>query len=157
MDTDKYFNELIKRIENPLEFNILISLSELVENLSNAKKIELDDKLKIIGVSKKYFDIINDTTGWYSLSESGIELKESNKPYKKFEKRRKSKPMTNFQKWSLFLLIATPISGIFYQNKSLKSDYSTLKFQSESYKDSIVKLKERLEMYEEKTLKKPDL
>lgn len=92
MNTDKYFNELISRIENPLEFNILVTLSELVDNLTIDEKNELDDKLKTIGVSKGYFNIINDGTGWYALSELGIELKESNKLHKEFEKKRKSKP-----------------------------------------------------------------
>ena len=115
MNIDKYFNELIKRIENPSEFNILISLSELVENLTTDEKIELDDKLKIIGVSKGYFNIINDETGWYSLSELGIELKESNELYKKFEKKRNSKPMTKFEKWSLILVIVGIILGSFWK------------------------------------------
>tara|TARA_B110000259_G_C13859368_1_gene340192 strand:+ start:77 stop:607 length:531 start_codon:yes stop_codon:yes gene_type:complete len=93
MNKDKYFDKLINRIKNPLEFNILITLSELVDNLSTEEKIELDDELKIIGVSKRYFDIINDETGWYSLSEKGLKLKElgGQLEYKKYIEEKELK------------------------------------------------------------------
>lgn len=154
MNTDKHFDLLIDKIENPLEFNILISLSDSVKNLSTNEKISLDDELKIIGVSKGYFNIIREDTGWYSLTKKGIKLKEYSKGHKKFDKKLNLNPLD----W--YKIVAIVLSVIFfgfnfYQKQNydnLKSQYDSLKTKHDSCREKLSSSNNKLIINRDKTL-----
>ena len=162
MNEDKYFDKLINSIKNPLEFNILISLDESVKKLSNNEKFELDEKLKIIGVSNGYFNIIREDTGWYSLTTLGLELKESKKPYKKFKKNTKTKSMTRFEKWSLILVVVGIILASFwecydiYKSETVNNQFYRTNDSLKSKTYNKVEEKERTVLDTSKTKKASD-
>ena len=85
MTDEKYFVLLIHTIESPLEFSILRSLSNSTKDLSTEEKNILGEKLGLTGVSRGYFKVLNKDTGWYSLTEKGINLKDFEKGYVNYE------------------------------------------------------------------------
>lgn len=147
MNIEKLFDLLIDKIENPLEFNILITLHDSIETLSTNEKISLDDKLNVIGLSKGYFSIINEDTGWYSLTEKGIKLKEYSKGHIKFEKKINSKPLD----W--YKITAIVLSVIFFGfNFYQKQNYDDLKSQYYSCQKELSNSNNKLIVNRNKTL-----
>lgn len=149
MNIDKRFDLLIDKIEDPLEFNILVTLNKSIKTLSTNEKISLDDKLKAIGVSKEYFSIINEDTGWYSLTEKGIKLKEYSKGHIKFERKINSTPLD----W--YKITAIVLSVIFFGfNFYQKHNYDDLKSQHASLKSQYNLCQKELSDFNNKLIEK---
>lgn len=87
----RYFDIIIRELEDVSFFsvnNILIDNKHLKIDTKAEKEylFELSDKIKSFGISRGYF-LKNGDNGWMKLTKRGIDLKDSNKKFKKDSKQ----------------------------------------------------------------------
>jgi hypothetical protein len=83
---------------------------------------------------------VNDETGWYSLSELGIELKDSKKGYLKSEKWSKINPLDWYKIIVIILIVIFDSLNLYrkYDYNNLKPQYNFLKTINENSHNNIL-------------------
>ncbi len=124
------------------------------KNKDEVKKIlEIVNETKLFGMNNDLFEKYNDN-GWFSLTEKGKTLKQSNFGFVKFTK--KSKP----KKFDLYIIVPIILTVVFsslniyqkYDYRELKSNYDSLKLERDSLKQKWIDLNNNIVEYKVNTL-----
>lgn len=153
----KYFDFTVNNLSDPFE---IFSINNTVfdefnpESANEREKfLDLCDEIKSFGVNHGYFKIVGkpaNNSGYFKLTEKGIELRKFNKGHLKFERKSRKQPLTKYQKiyLSLFAIsILIAAIGIFKPNqnailkesKSKIKEYKNLRFKIENQSEFGIK------------------
>ena len=140
----KYFDLVIKNIDDVFAFSINNILFEYLNPKNQKEKeqfFEIVDEVKYFGKKNRYFDQFGkDDVGWFRLTDSGIELKDSKKGYLGFKKSSNKKPLDWYK---IIAIILTVIFGSFnlyqkYDYNNLKTQYNFLRTINENIVNNIL-------------------
>ncbi|WP_127142265.1 hypothetical protein [Flagellimonas marinaquae] len=117
-EVTKYFDFTVNKLSDP---SGLFSINNTLFDEFNPKSanereefLDLCDEIKSFGVNHGYFKIIGkpaNNSGYFKLTEKGIELKKFGKGHEKFQKGLKKEPLTRYQKIYLTFFILFGIIG----------------------------------------------
>jgi hypothetical protein len=144
----KYLDIVFKDITDFELVSINNPITKVLKHETKEERKKFFSVVESVELFAKNNDLIekNGNGGWFSLTEKGKELKQTDLGFEKFKNKSKKKVMTKFEKWSLILIALPIIINLIQWNYS-----STLKSELESCNSELDSLK--TELYSKKSIK----
>lgn len=137
-DIIRYFDFTVNSLSGPFESfsinNILFDELEPKSTSEREKFLDLCDSIKTFGVDHGYIKFIGkpaNNSGYFKLTEKGIELKKFGKGHNRFQKISKKEPLTKYQKIYLSLFIVFGIITSYGVIKNLGNQDKDIESQKE--------------------------
>jgi len=154
----KYFDLVIKDLKDVTFFSVSNTLTENNHFNTNSDKerkefVFLTKSIKEFALTFNYFEA-KGSNGWLKLTQTGIDLKNSNLGHVKYNKRSKKQSMTRFEKLSLLFIALGLIFSVYQfnindslknENESIKSKHNSLIIKTTLYKKQIDSLTNTIE------------
>lgn len=143
--TIKYFDLLIKKIDDIFAFSINNIIHDTLKPESKKDKeifFNVVDSVKSFGEKYKYFKRVSKATqngGWHELTDKGIELKDSELGFTKFEKSLIPKQLDWYKIIPIIIAVVFGLLNVYqkYDYNQLKSDYNSLSIERDSLKEKL--------------------